>query len=208
LQNGKNAELQNSRTSSRYRKLLPRSVTRKSPVPVRVRWNKRGYPQMDPSLRREIVEYVNVSYTQEGIVSTVRDLLNFFESFTAHKLSRDAIYHAFPGGMREICREAGVPVPEERYRAAGVPVPEERYRAAGAKRKTAGRSSGRGIGSDAADLEKVVFAELRRGLQPVEVVEKYGNAEQVVRLAKIFRQAQRLSITQTRETSTPSRHTT
>ena len=151
---------------------------------------------MDPSLRREIVEFVNVSYTQDGKVSTVRDLLSYFESYTAHKLSCDAIYHAFPDGMRQICQEAGVPVPEERYRAAS------------AKRKTARRSSGRGIGSDAADLEKVVFEELRRGLQPVEIVEKYGNAEQVVRLAKIFRQAQRLSITQTRETSTPSRHTT
>ena len=155
---------------------------------------------MDPSLRREIVEFVHYSYTQEGgIVSTVRDLLDYSESFMAHKLSRDAIYHAFPGGMGEICREAGVPVPEERYRAAA---------GASAKRKTARRSSGRGIGSDAADLEKLVFAELRRGLQPVAIVEKYGNAEQVVRLAKIFRQAQRLSITQTRETSTPSRHTT
>jgi hypothetical protein len=56
--------------------------------------------------------------------------------------------------------------------------------------------------------KKVVFAELHRGLQPVEIVEKYGNAEQVLRLAKIFKQAQRLSITQTRETSTPSRQTT
>ena len=151
---------------------------------------------MDPSLRREIVEFVHYSYTQEGgIVETVRDLLNF-EEYMAHKLSRYAIYHAFPGGMRQICQEAGVPVPEERYRAAS------------AKRKTARRSSGRGIGSDAADLEKVVFAALRRGLQPVEVVEKYGNAEQVVRLAKIFRQAQSLSIRQTRETSTSSRRTT
>ena len=106
MQNGKNAELQNSRTSSRYRKLLPRSVTRKSPVPVRVRWNKRGYPQMDQSLRREIVDFVHYSYTDEGgIVSTVKDLLKGLE------LSRYAIYHAFPGGMREICQEAGVPVP-------------------------------------------------------------------------------------------------
>jgi hypothetical protein len=152
---------------------------------------------MDPSLRREIVEFVNVSYSQEGKVSTVRDLLNF-EEYMAHKLSRYAIYHAFPGGMKQICQEAGVPVPEERYRATA---------AASAKRKTARRPSGRGISSDAADLEKVVFAALRAGLQPVEIVEKYGNAEQVVRLAKIFRQAQRLSITQTRETSTPSRHT-
>jgi hypothetical protein len=154
---------------------------------------------MDPSLRREIVEFVNVSYTQDGKVSTVRDLLSYFESYTAHKLSCDAIYHAFPDGMRQICQEAGVPVPEERYRAAA---------GASAKRKTAKQSSGREIGSDAADLEKAVFTELRRGLQPVEIVEKYGNAEQVVRLAKIFRQAQRLSTTQTRETSTPSRHTT
>ena len=149
---------------------------------------------VDPSLRREIVDFVHYSYTDEGgIVSTVKDLLKGLE------LSRYAIYHAFPGGMREICREAGVPVPEERYRAAA---------GASAKRKTASRSSARGIGSDAANLDKVVFAELRRGLKPVEVVEKYGNAEQVVRLAKIFRQAQRLSITQKQETSTPSGHTT
>ena len=117
---------------------------------------------MDPSLRREIVEFVRGAYANDGTVETVRDLLNYFW------LSRYAIYHAFPGGMREICREAGVPVPEERYRATA---------AASAKRKTTRSPSGRGIGSDAADLEKVAFAE------------------QVLRLAKIFRQAQSLSIT-------------
>jgi hypothetical protein len=151
---------------------------------------------MDPSLRREIVEFVRGAYANDGTVETMKDLLNYFESYN---LSRDAIYHAFPGGMREICQEAGVPVPEERYRAAA---------GASAKRKTARRSSGRGIGSDASDLDKLVFGDLNRGLQPVAIVEKYGNAEQVLRLAKIFRQAQSLSIRQTRETSTSSRRTT
>ncbi|MGD0549278.1 MAG: hypothetical protein ABSA81_01870 [Candidatus Bathyarchaeia archaeon] len=177
MQNGRNADLQNSRTSSRYRKLLLRSVTRKSPVPARVMWNKRGYLQMDPSLRREIVEYVRYCYVEEGgIVVTLRDLLEYFRSHAevTHKLSRYAIYTAFPDGMRQICQEAGVPVIEERYRLAAGP---------GVKWKTAKPSSGKGIGGGAADLEKAVFAELRKGVQPVEIV------EQVLRLAKIFKQA-------------------
>lgn len=175
--------------------LLPRLVTRKSPVPARVRWDKWGYPQMDSSLRREIVEFVRYSYFEEGgIVCTMSNLLGYFRSGAEVpiKLSLDAIYHAFPGGMKQICQEAGVPVIEERYRGAA---------AASAKRKTA-RGSRRGIGGDEVDLEKAVFAALRRGLQPIEVV------EQVLRLTRIFKETQHLSITQTQKTSTPSKHTT
>jgi hypothetical protein len=93
----------------------------------------------DSALRREVVHFVWGSYTEYGIISTVRDVLSCFG------ISRDVFYDAFPGGMRQACQEAGVPIPEERYRAVA--------RACAARRKTARGSSRRGIGSDAADID-------------------------------------------------------
>jgi len=109
---------------------------------------------VNSSLRREVVDFVSGTYAEEGFVSTVRDLLTCFG------LSRDAFYGAFPGGMREVCREAGVPIPEERYRAVA--------RACAVRRMTARGSSRRGIGSDAADLGKVRETDMRN-LNPEKI---------------------------------------
>jgi hypothetical protein len=109
---------------------------------------------VDTSLRREVVDFVSRTYAEMGFVPTVRDLLRRFGR------SRDAFYGVFPGGMREICREAGVPIPEERYRAVA--------KACAMRRKTARASNGSVIGGDAAYLDKVHETDIRN-LNPVKM---------------------------------------
>lgn len=129
------------------------------------------------SPKHEIVEFVRGAY-QEGFIPTVRELLDRFQ------LSRDAFYGTFPGGLKEVCRKAAVPVPKERYQAVA--------KASAAKRK-ATRQSRKGTLSGAAHLDKVVFADLHRGVHPVQIVEKHGNAKRVLQLAREFIEAQHLT---------------
>jgi uncharacterized coiled-coil DUF342 family protein len=59
--------------------------------------------------KREVVEFVSEKYRKEGVVPSVRNILKEFG------LYRAMFYKAFPGGIREVCKEADVQLPSERF---------------------------------------------------------------------------------------------
>jgi len=60
-------------------------------------------------VKREVVEFVSEKYRKEGVVPSVRKILKEFG------LNRAFFYKAFPGGIREVCKEADVQLPSERF---------------------------------------------------------------------------------------------
>jgi hypothetical protein len=60
-------------------------------------------------VKREVVEFVSEKYRKEGVVPSVRNILKEFG------LNRAFFYKAFPGGIREVCKEADVQLPSERF---------------------------------------------------------------------------------------------
>jgi len=66
---------------------------------------------MSQKLREEIVKFVAEKYRKEGSVPSVRDIMDEFNLKSPSKL-----YNMFPGGQKQICREAGVPYPAERLK--------------------------------------------------------------------------------------------
>jgi len=58
--------------------------------------------------KEEIVEYVARTYREGGGVPSIRQILKQFS------VCRARLYKLFPDGLKQICREAGVPYPEER----------------------------------------------------------------------------------------------
>jgi len=60
-------------------------------------------------LKREVVEFVSEKFRKEGVVPSVRNILKDFG------LNRAMFYKAFPRGIREICKEADVQLPSERF---------------------------------------------------------------------------------------------
>jgi len=60
-------------------------------------------------VKRRVIEFVSEKYRKEGVVPSVRKILKEFG------LNRAFFYKAFPGGIREICKEADVQLPSERF---------------------------------------------------------------------------------------------
>jgi len=60
-------------------------------------------------VKREVVEFVSEKFRKEGVVPSVRNILKEFG------LNRAFFYKAFPGGIREVCKEADVQLPSERF---------------------------------------------------------------------------------------------
>lgn len=60
---------------------------------------------MDP--RDRIIEYVRRKYKERGRVPSIREILREFGIY------RTLFYRIFPRGLREVCEEANVPLPEE-----------------------------------------------------------------------------------------------
>jgi len=62
-------------------------------------------------LRREIVKFVAEKYREDGSVPSTRRIINEFNLKSASRLCK-----MFPGCLKQICREAGVPYPAERLK--------------------------------------------------------------------------------------------
>jgi hypothetical protein len=60
-------------------------------------------------VKRRVIEFVSEKYRKEGVVPSVRKILKEFG------LNRAFFYKAFPGGIREVCKEADVQLPSERF---------------------------------------------------------------------------------------------
>jgi len=60
-------------------------------------------------VKRRVIEFVSEKYRKEGVVPSVRKILKEFG------LNRAMFYKAFPGGIREVCKEADVQLPSERF---------------------------------------------------------------------------------------------
>jgi len=60
-------------------------------------------------VKRGVIEFVSEKYRKEGVVPSVRKILKEFG------LNRAFFYKAFPGGIREVCKEADVQLPSERF---------------------------------------------------------------------------------------------
>jgi hypothetical protein len=61
-------------------------------------------------VKRKITEFVSEKYRKKGVVPSVRQILQHLD------LNRTLFYEAFPGGLREVCEEAGVRLPSERLK--------------------------------------------------------------------------------------------
>ena len=132
-------------------------------------------------MENEIVAFVRERYRQSGVVPSVRELLKHFGL-----RSTGTLYRRVPGGLRGICREAGVPFPEERLKVVA--------RARGRRARLKEGSSEESVATHAdiaPDLEKTVFRELRRGADPAKIIETHGHADVVLRLVEMFRDLQR-----------------
>jgi uncharacterized coiled-coil DUF342 family protein len=59
--------------------------------------------------REVVVEFVSEKYRKEGVVPSARKILKEFD------LNHAMFYKAFPGGIKEVCKEADVQLPSERF---------------------------------------------------------------------------------------------
>lgn len=83
------------------------------------------------SLKHVVIQYVKEFHEQNDRAPTVREVLKRFKK---DGLSSTTFYHVFPRGLKEACRLAGIPIPEERMqktaratilRKSGRNVPQE-----------------------------------------------------------------------------------
>jgi hypothetical protein len=65
------------------------------------------------NLKQAVIEYIKSHYTQKGSVPALKSII---EHFKGDGLNLTRFYRIFPGGMGEVCRLAGVPVPMERIK--------------------------------------------------------------------------------------------
>ena len=66
---------------------------------------------MNEELKTAVVRFVQEFYDKHQRVPSVKEIL------LGVKTNRIQFYHCFPGKMVEVCRCAGLPVPEERFRS-------------------------------------------------------------------------------------------
>ena len=67
----------------------------------------------DGELREAVIRYVKKCYETGKKVPSVRKTCKHFKK---ENLSRGHFYRVFPGGIREVCKRAAVPVPKERVK--------------------------------------------------------------------------------------------
>ncbi|MEM3713302.1 MAG: TusE/DsrC/DsvC family sulfur relay protein [Thermoproteota archaeon] len=63
------------------------------------------------SMKHEVVQFVEEFYERNRRAPTFREILKHFKS---RGLSSSAFYQLFPNGLGELCKLAGIPIPEER----------------------------------------------------------------------------------------------
>jgi len=121
-----------------------------------------------------VLEFVKAQYESLQSVPSIGSIVKKL------KLSRVRLYKLFPGGLAQICREAGVPVPTERSRAVEAALAARRDR-------IGGRCLGTDGGAADSDLEKIIFSRLNIGYGPEEIVAEMGRMDVVDRCFQKWR---------------------
>lgn len=105
----------------------------------------------EPSLKDQITIFVKEAYEREGRVPSIA------ETRRELKFSTRRLYSVFPGGLEEICKHAGVPVPTRRLKTV---------------RKALDSRSKRKVGEEAGkgELAALVFDLLEKGKPLPQVV--------------------------------------
>lgn len=69
--------------------------------------------EMENQVIDRVVDFVRAHYEKQGSVPSIRSIA---KKHRRRGLTRSSIYRLFPGGLREICERAGVPLPSDRMR--------------------------------------------------------------------------------------------